>query len=400
MSRKTLLLNLSFKSLASRKLSTVLVILSLALSTMLILGVYKIKHSAKASFSRSISGTDLIVGARSGQIQLLLYTVFRKGQPVANMSYDAIEALQSLPEVDWLVPISLGDSHRGYAVLATNQAYFKHYKVGQKQDLVLAEGRIFKTKNEVVLGAEVAKKYQYKVGQNIYLSHGMATGGKLHKNQTFNIVGILKATATPVDKTLHINLQAMAALHQQDQLTSVTACLLGLHSKFAIFKLQRQINTWQSEALMAIIPGLALAELWRLMSVVDQAFWLISLLVLLITGIGLVTVLLMSLQQRQRECRILRALGASPLDLCCLMVLEALIVTGSAVLLGVAAMMGLGQMIAPVLESKFGLVLSLSQLGQYEVFILLAMMGFAVVVSLFPAYLAYKKGKQQGFESL
>ena len=102
------LFKLTTKSIWNRKLTNGLLILSIALSTCLFIGVHKIKLSAKKSFSHSISGTDLIIGARSGDIQLLLYTVFRQGKPIANMSWDSVTNIEKNKNVKWLVPISLG----------------------------------------------------------------------------------------------------------------------------------------------------------------------------------------------------------------------------------------------------------------------------------------------------
>ena len=138
------LFKLTYKSILSRKLTSIL-LTSIALSTMLLIGVQKIKSSARTSFSSSISGTDLIMGARSGEAQLLLYTIFRQGSPIANISWQSVKQVEALPDVDWIVPLSLGDSHKGYAVLGTTKDYFKHYKYGRKHSLTLKEGHIFNT---------------------------------------------------------------------------------------------------------------------------------------------------------------------------------------------------------------------------------------------------------------
>ena len=409
------LLNLVLKSLASRKLITALLILSIGLSSSLLIGVQKIKQSAKQSFSQSISGTDLIVGARSGDIQLLMYSVFRQGQAVANMSWVSVESIRDFPQVDWLVPISLGDSHKGYPVLATTRGYFDHYRYAQKKALSLKQGRVFSSPFEIVLGAELAKTLNYNLGDSLYLSHGVSHGhSHLHKSK-FTVVGILASTATPVDKTVHIPLEGMTALHAEDETefcthsklgdqglrpSSVTACLLGLKSKFSIFSVQRRINDWPDEALMAIIPGVSLARLWSSMRTIDSAFFIITILVTIIAFIGLLLVLFMSLQARQRELAILRTLGAHPSQLFLMLSLESLIITGTGVLLGLGFMSGLGQVLGPILEERLGLILSLSTFSSTELYLALAIIGVGGVTSLIPAALAYRKGKGEGFISL
>ncbi len=415
------LFKLTIKSILSRKFTSMLLILSIGLSTMLLIGVQKIKISAKVSFSHSISDTDLIIGPRSGDVQQLLYTVFRQGQPVSNISWKSIKHIQSFSEVEWLVPLSLGDSHRGYPVLGTSERYFQHYKYGYKEGLALQTGHVFQDPYDVVLGSEVAKTLHYKINDTLYLSHGVAKGRlPLHKSKTFHVVGILKPTGTPVDKTVHVPLEGITAIHlnlqnrsperkttqqtNQNRLDltpqSVTGCLVGLTSKFSIFSVQRRISEWTEEPLMAIIPGVTLARLWRSISTVDTAFLIITILVTVIAFIGLLLALFMSLHQRKRELAILRTLGAHPRHLALVLMLESLLITLSGVIFGVLLMISLGIFLKPILETKFGLILSLGTLSATEFYFATCIIIFGVLTSFIPALLAYRKGLSEGFISI
>ncbi len=404
-------LKLTLKSMLSRKGAVGLLTVSIALSAVLLIGIQKIKLSAKDSFSQSISGTDLIVGARSGDAQLLMYTVFRQGQAVANVSWRTIQDLAELSSVKWLVPISLGDSHKGYPVLGTTDDYFNYYQYGKKKALELKTGDVFQTPFDVVLGADVAKTLHYHIGDTLRLSHGLSKQPlMLHKNQVFRVVGILKSTGTPVDKTLHISLAGMQALHikwpegiyssslDDIDLTprSVTSALIGLASKQSIFHVQRQINNWPDEPLMAIMPSLSLRRLWQSIRPVDTAFLIISVMVLLIAFIGLLLSLFMSLQQRKRELAILRMMGASPVELAGMLVLESLIITISGVVLSFVIMMVVGIFLTPVLESQFGLVLSLTRVVAAEWYLALGIILFGVIISFIPAVLVYKREWSEG----
>ena len=406
------LIKLTLKSIVSRKLISLLLILSIGLSTSLLIGVQKIKYSAKKSFSHSISGTDLIAGSRSGDLQLLLYTVFRHGQPVSGMSWESIKTISSFSEVKWIVPMSLGDSHRGYPVVGTSLAYFDHYHYGKKQSLRFKQGSAFNNTFDAVLGSEVAKHYNYSLNDMLTLSHGIAKGNlPLHKNNLFNVVGILEATGTPVDKTVHIPLEGITALHippnkrnniNQLDLTpiSVTSCLIGLKSKFSIFSIQQRINNWSKEPLMAIIPGVSLSRLWSIISTVDSAFLIITILVTIIAFIGLLLSLFMSLQQRKRELAILRIMGAHPLQLAMMLTLESLFITISGVILGIVLVMSVGIFLTPILEEKMGLILSLTQLSFNELYLSLGIILFGLLTSFIPAFLAYRKSLSEGFISI
>ena len=419
-----LLLNLTIKRLLSRKLISTLLIVSIGISTMLLVGVQKLKHSAKDSFAHSISGTDLIVGARSGPIQLLLYTVFRQGQPTAMMSWSSAQQIHDFPEVDWVVPISLGDSHRGFAVLGTNNDYFRYYRFGKKQQISFLKGTIFQTPFDVVLGSKVAKELGYRLQDTLYLSHGVGQGRlSQHTQQQFKVVGILKPTGTPIDKTIHTTMEGITAIHAEGlynkpiqgdsggeqalalshpdlQPEFISACFVGLHSKLSIFHVQQRITNMDQAPLSAIIPGVSLSQLWSQIYMVDISFMVITVLVVIIALIGLLLALFMSLHQRKQELAIMRTLGAHPLHIAGFLFIEALIMTALGILLGLCLLFLIGIFLKPILENRLGLVLPLHQIRSSELYLCLLIMMGGVLTSLIPATQVYRKGLQEGFVSL
>ena len=155
---------LALQSLRNRALTASLTVLAIAFSVMLLLGVEKVRTGARQSFADTISGTDLIVGARSGSIQLLLYSVFRIGNATNNVTWKSYEDIAKRPEVAWIVPLSLGDSHHGFRVLGTTADYFQRYKYRHGQSLTFASGGPFKDLFDAVIGADVATALGYKVG--------------------------------------------------------------------------------------------------------------------------------------------------------------------------------------------------------------------------------------------
>ena len=132
------LLRLALASLNNRRFTALLTVFAIALSVCLLLAVERVRSETRASFASTISGTDLVVGARSGSVNLLLYSVFRIGNATNNIRWESYQHFAEHPRVDWAIPISLGDSHRGYRVMGTSSAYFEHYRYGRKQPLQLA----------------------------------------------------------------------------------------------------------------------------------------------------------------------------------------------------------------------------------------------------------------------
>ena len=335
-------IRLAARSLRNRWITAVLTVLAIAVSVVLLLGVEKIRTGAKASFANTISGTDLIIGARSGGIQLLLYSVFRIGNATNNMSWRSYQHIRARPEIAWMIPLSLGDSHRGFRVIGTTAAYFERYKYRRNQSLRFAAGRPFNDLFDAVVGADVAAELGYATGDPIIVAHGVGRAGfNKHDDKPFRVSGILAKTGTPVDRSVHVSLEAIEAIHidwqrgtrrADRQVTAeqvrgmslkpkaITAAMVGLKSKLATFKLQRYVNTYRSEPLSAILPGVTLYELWGLVATAETALLVVSVMVVITAILGMITMILATLNERRREIAILRSVGAGPRTVVALLV--------------------------------------------------------------------------------
>jgi putative ABC transport system permease protein len=412
------LLRLAAQSAWNRRFVLSLVVLSIALSTFLLLGIERLRADVRQNFSQSVSGTDLIVGARGAPVSLLLYSVFRIGAATNNIAWSSVLAVAEHPRVAWAVPISLGDSHRGFAVVATSKDYFEHFRFGDKQPLRLAQGKPFEAVFDTVLGAEVAQRLGYRIGDRIVLSHG---DGKIaandHADKPFTVVGILARTGTPVDRSLHIGLDGMQALHidwvagvplpglavsaeqaAQKDLTpkNATALLVGLKSRAAVFSVQRWISQYPDEPLMAILPGVTLDELWDVVGVVERALLAMSVLVALVSLAGLVAVIAAGLNERRRELAILRAVGAGPRQVMLLLAAEGALVTLAGALLGVLVLVAAIILLGPWAADRFGLVLQLQPPGVNEALLLAGVLAAGWLASLIPGYRAYRLSLADG----
>ncbi|MEQ9555299.1 MAG: ABC transporter permease [Rhodospirillales bacterium] len=412
------ILGLAVKSLLNRRTTVGLTLLALAVSVSLVLGVEKLRTEAKASFAATISGTDLIVGARSGAVQLLLYSVFRIGNATNNISWESYRDIAGRPDVAWTVPLSLGDSHRGFRVLGTTGDYFRHYRYAGKKPLAFSAGEPFTDLFDAVLGAEVARALGYKLGDPLVVAHGLgAEGFSNHKDKPFRVAGILARTGTPVDRTVHVSLQAIEAIHADwksgapvpgmrvtaDQVRrmdltprAVTAVLVGAKSRFAAFTLQRAINEYRPEPLLAVLPGVALQELWDLMGTAEAALAAISVAVVAAGLLGMMIMMLAGLNERRREMAILRSVGARPLHLFSLLVSEAAVLTMAGAAVGLGLFYAALAVFRPVLDSRFGLFLEISAPTAHDLAILGAVVVAGVVAGAVPALGAYRQSLADG----
>lgn len=412
------ILPLAVKSVANRRLSAFLTVLAIALSVTMLLGVERLRTEARASFANTISGVDLLVGARSGAIQLLLYAVFRIGNATNNITWESYQDIVGNPRVRWAVPLSLGDSHRGFRVLGTSTGYFEHFRYARDRTLEFREGRPFDDLFDAVIGAQVARELHYEVGTELVIAHGAGDVSFIeHGDKPFRVVGVLEATGTPVDRTVHISLEGYEALHANwqggapvqgleltpEQLRSlnlqpqvITAAMLGLNSRAAVFGVQRAINEYPEEPLLAVLPGVALQELWDLMGVAEKALMAVSALVVAVGITGMLTVILAGLEARRREMAILRSVGARPVHVFGLIMGEAAALTLTGITAGLGLLYLSMAMLEPVLASQFGLHLGLAAPSLRELMMLGVVLLAAILVAAVPARRAYKYSVADG----
>ncbi|MBJ7533503.1 ABC transporter permease [Rhodomicrobium vannielii ATCC 17100] len=413
-----IIVRLALQSLANRWLTACLTILSIALSVMLLLGVEKVRTGARQSFADTISGTDLIVGARSGNLNLLLYSVFRIGNATNNITWKTYQDIQTNPDIAWIVPISLGDSHRGFRVMGTVPEYFAHYHYRRGQPLTFAAGAPFSDLFDAVIGADVAAQLGYRVGDKIVVAHGAGAVSFLeHDDKPFRVSGILAKTGTPVDRTVHVSLGAIEAIHvdwqsgardptkavsaddvREMDLTpkAITAAFVGLKSRLSAFRVQREINNYRQEPLSAILPGATLQELWGLVGTAETALSAVSGMVVITALLGMVTMILTTLNERRREMAILRSVGARPSTILSLLVVEAGVLTFLGVLAGTLLLYGALMGLQPYIDRTYGLHVAVDQPSADQLKILGGIVAAGFLAGLLPALRAYRLSLADG----
>jgi len=436
----TTLLSLAWASLRNRRFATSLTVLSIALSVALLVGVEQIRASARESFSGTISGTDLIVGPRAGTVSLLLYTVFRMGAPLNNISYETFEHFEKHPAVEWTIPLTFGDSHKGYRVAGTNESFYQHFRYRRTRRIEFASGRAPQDKLDVALGAEVAERLGYATGTKIVLTHGVAGGVEDHDDQPFTVTGVLARTATPVDRSLYITLAGVEAMHEgwedgappaesehkpaegehQDDhddhdhdhaahakqdgahaehdhpVDYVSAFFVKMKSRVDTLRVQREIATFKAEPLSGVIPGVALAELWSSLRYAEDALRVVSFCVLITGLLGMLVALYTSLNERRREMAILRAVGLPAAQVIGLLVFESMLLAAAGCAAGLALYYSIAAALQAPVERYFGLYLPLAGITSTSWIYLAGVLLAAAFIGLIPAWRAYRNALADG----
>ena len=430
--------------------------MSVALSVFVLLGVEHVRQEARSGFASTVSGIDLIVGARTGDINLLLLSIFRIGNATANVTWEAFEDINALDQVSWIVPISLGDSHKNFRVVGTSVEFFDRYKYAGGQPLKFKMGQNFVDEAEVVLGAQVAAELGYNLTDSITFSHGMADVSFSHHDQVpIEVVGILERTGTPIDNALFVSLETIEAIHADDAehgheephhdeheheeahhdeheheeshhdgheheeahydeheheesrheadhnhshppIGTVTALLLGLESQISTLQVQRWINEYTEEPLLAILPGVALTQLWQLIGNLENLLRGISVLVFVSSLMGLNAMLLASMRERRREIDILRCIGAPSSFILTLLVVESLLILTIGVLIAFGGLLTAITLANTVLVTELGILLSLNIFSSSSLIALGLIYVSALLLSLWPALQAYSASRALG----
>jgi putative ABC transport system permease protein len=408
---------LAARSAWNRRLTLGLTLIAIALSVALLLAVDRVRRDARESFSQSVSGTDLIVGARTSPVQLMLYSVFRIGEAANNMKWASYEYVAAHPLVAWAVPLSIGDSHRGFPVVGTSKAYFERFRYSGSQTLAFAGGQPFDSVFEAVVGAEVAERLGYRIGERVVLEHGTHALGAQHSDKPFTVVGILVRTGTPVDRSVHVSLEAIEAMHLDwqggapipgvaippEHVTkfdlapkNISAVLVGLKQRAAVFRVQRAVNEYKEEPLLAVLPGVALDQLWQVVGIAERVLLAVSAMVVAVGLAGLVAVVLAGLNERRRELAILRSVGARPREIFLLLAIEAVGITLAGAALGLVILSVATALLAPFAAAHYGLVIEPALVSGTELALLGAVVAVGVLASVLPGYRAYKLSLADG----
>ena len=411
---------LALRSLRARTLATSLTIFSIALSVMLLVGVDRLRSATQAGFSGTISRTDLIVGARGGGLPLLLSSVFHIGAASNNISWASYQHFAHHPAVAWTIPISIGDSYRGFPVIATDDNFYQHYQFRGGHTLALAEGHSSNALFDVTLGATIAKRLNLKLGDKIVLAHGIEEKSILdHANTPFTVVGILAQTATPVDRSLYITLLGEEAMHfgwsggtppaigedvpkldpTKLQVDEITSFMLGAKSRVSTLYLQREVNTYKPEPLTSIIPAYTLQELWSLLDYADTALSLVSAAVLVVGLLAMLIALYTALNERRREIAVLRAVGLHAYQIFLLFVLESTFIAAIGTALGIAAVYALLWTLRTTIETHFGLPIAQVGLSPRVELYAAATLISAAILGLIPAFGAYRNSLVDGLNA-
>jgi putative ABC transport system permease protein len=402
------LLALAFRYLWSQPLTTLLNLVLLTLGLASITFVLLVSEQVQRSLQRDLAGIDMVLGAKGSPLQLILAGVFHIDVPPGNIKLADVREIAKRPQVAQVIPLSLGDSYRSFRIVGTTLDYLAHYRVQ------IAEGRAWSAEMEAVLGAQVARGLQLKVGDRFVGGHGLAGGGMSHGESPYAVTGVLApcgcvldrliltstesvwhvhepmapATAPAAAKKPHAHDKGDAHAEEEDDDREVTVALVRYATPLAAVSLPRFVNTQTS--MQAAAPAIEVTRLLRMLGVGREVLQGVAGVLLLTAGLSVFIALWSAVRERRADLAMLRMLGASPAKVATLLLAEALWLAVLASVLGLALGHGLAAATGAVLQAQQSLPVSGAVWLPQEAWIPLAAVLTAGLAALIPALAAYR----------
>ncbi|MFN3316575.1 MAG: ABC transporter permease, partial [Raineya sp.] len=188
------LLKISIKYIQQKWLGTSLNVLLLGLGLGLIVITLLVFKQIEQNFYRNTQNIDMVIGAEGSPLQLVLSSIYHIDVPTGNISLSEAEKItQNKLFVKKAIPLSLGDNFRGFRILGTTLAYPENYQAK------LQAGVWWQKEMEAVIGSEVAKAENLKIGDTFIGGHGTQNDNNedlLHKDKPYKVVGSMQKTNT------------------------------------------------------------------------------------------------------------------------------------------------------------------------------------------------------------
>lgn len=384
----------AWRYLWSRPLAAALNLLLLSLGLASITFLLLVSHQLSHAFERDLAGIDVVVGAKGSPMQLILSGVFHLDVPTGNVPLAAIKALETHPQVAKVIPISIGDSFRGYRIVGTTGEYLKHYEAKIQQ------GAMWTQPMQTVIGAQVARQTGLKVGDRFAGTHGLGGGGDVHEKTPYTVVGILASSGTVLDRLLLTATESVWKVHETDtaldaedqkileEEREVTLALIQYKTPLAAVTFPRFINT--TTEMQAAAPAFEITRLLSMVGIGTDVLRAFAGVLLLTAGLSVFIALWSAVRERRADLALLRMLGAPPRKIAGLLLVEALWLALLATVLGVLAGQGVTALMAWALQLEQSVLIgALSWPVELLVVPVLAF-GVALLSSALPAWEAYR----------
>ncbi len=407
------LFTISFAYIKNKKLNTFLNILLLAFGVGIIIFMLLILHQLETRFTNNGKGINMVVGAKGSPLQLILSSIYHIDYPTGNIPLSEANIISNNKRyVKKAIPLALGDSYEGFRIVGTNKDYVEHYEAE------ISDGRVWEKNMEATIGSDIAKITGLEVGSTFSGSHGLQQDSILeHKEQQYEVVGILKPSNTVLDRLILTNVESVWMVHEghggkkkatktnlsdtthhkkaqktgmqkaEDE-KEITALLVVYRNPLAAINLPRIVNAQSS--LQAAAPAIEIARLFGLIGVGVEVIQYFALIIILIAGLSIFIALYSALKERQYDLAIMRTLGASRFTLFTQIIMEGLLLAFLGFCIGFVLAHGAVELTGRLMDTSSQILITGFLFLESEIVVLLVVLWVALLASLLPAIQTYR----------
>jgi putative ABC transport system permease protein len=399
------LIRLSFQNLIHKPLNLALSLVLFGLGIGLISLMFILNKQITQKFENNLAGIDLIIGAKGSPLQLVLNGLYHIDAPTGNIAMkDAAPFLNPKhPLIKKAVPLSLGDSYKGFRIVGTNMDFPSLYKAE------LDQGAWWGTPMEVVIGSSIASYSRLKIGDTFISSHGLTMDElNQHDHDSYRVVGIMKSTGSVCDQLIltapesiwqvhehkkKITDTTHAELHEDSAAIAdreITTLLIQYKSKTSIAALNMQRNINQNTSLQAATPAIEINRLFSMMGIGFDAIRILAWVIAFVSGLSIFISLYNSLKERKQELALMRVMGATPSALFSLIIIEGLLVALLGYLIGILLSHIVLQFSAETIFNLYKYRINPWSFIVEEAWLLAGAMLIGFVAAVLPAFQAYR----------
>ncbi|MEJ2903070.1 ABC transporter permease [Pedobacter panaciterrae] len=393
-------LKISWKSIWSKPLSSVLNIILIAFGTGILTILLLASKQISDKLENNSKDIDLVVGAKGSPLQLILSSIYYIDFPTGNIPLKEAQELARSPFVKKAVPLALGDNYNGVRIVGTDSNFVGIYKLKVK------EGKFWQSDFETTIGSSIAKNQKLKIGDTFYGAHGLTGSTDIHKTHAYKVAGILTPQGNVTDNLILTNISSVWKMHDHEekeehdhdskhkekeapeiQNKEITSLLIQYRSPMSVVMFPRMVN--ESTNMQAASPAQESTRLFSLIGIgVDTLQWF-ALLIMFIAAISVFVNLYNSLKERSYDLAIMRTLGASRAKLFLIVITEGIMLTLAGTIIGIALGHLALEFIGSNQESSQARLTGLILLGD-EAYLFAAGLAIGIFASIIPAVQAYR----------
>ena len=335
---------LSWINIIRNPFNTILSLLLMAFGIGIISLLLLLNKSVEDKLRGNLNGIDMVIGAKGSPLQLILSSIYHIDNPTGNILLEEVNKIKSNPMIESTIPLSFGDSYKGFRIVGTTHAYPKLFKVN------FNVGKLWHKSMQVVVGSDVAEACQLKIGSAFYSSHGLHEGGEIHNKYAFKVVGILDKSNAIIDQLILTNSESINRVHNHkkhsnhthdgvegdcsdDHSEMITAMLVKFRSPFGFIKFPRQVN--ETTNLQAAVPAFEINRLISLLGLGVRSINMIAFFIIIVSGLSIFISLYNSLKRRRYELALMRVHGATRFQLVKLVLQEGMLISILGLFLGI-----------------------------------------------------------------